>query len=281
MALAYRSYNFGTFTTSTSLTITKPTSLAVGDLMVARIVAETALVSDLVLPSGWSEIGSIDDGARVMRVMNKIADSADVAATNFTFSVTNSCVCGGELIAISGGGIVLSSRSEGSVTASGGNVTFTNSTITPNTANSVLLFFIWKVGTVKTFSNYAITTDNPSWTEISDVNTTLGIDHSISCAYANRSQTTATGDWKVTVDSGGTDSINGVFVIVDTITNVTVTPTVMDITASIQAPLIGITILPTVMSIVSSIVSPVVTALSSIFTNTTKNVGTWTNQSKS
>ncbi len=91
----------GTATTATStsntLTITKPTDLEVGDLMIATIGQSNNEDNDLGNASltGWTLIhgqqinpGSPDDrwwGT----FLYKIADATDVAATNFTFNVDN------------------------------------------------------------------------------------------------------------------------------------------------------------------------------------------------
>jgi hypothetical protein len=82
-------------TISTTLTITKPTGLAVGDLMVAHLVrSDNDQNSRTWSLSGWTsavdtqgnDTGTSSSG---MAALHKIADSGDVAASNFTFTVSS------------------------------------------------------------------------------------------------------------------------------------------------------------------------------------------------
>src|SRR5690349_11871893 len=109
MAVAFQSVQTAS-ASSTTITITKPVSLAVGDLMVAHLVAtgtsaqETATVS----LTGWTAIsgtGQGDAGANTCTrnlPHYKIADSSDVAASNFTFTWTASMALRGAIYRITG-----------------------------------------------------------------------------------------------------------------------------------------------------------------------------------
>lgn len=297
MAVAYQSVGtlgWAAITNGGTIVVPKPSSLALTDMMVAHIAVtdEDANTASVTPPAGWTSItGAVLSDANGMAgtvVFWKIADSGDVSASNFTFTNNSGELMGmaGAIYRISGVGSI---SSAGATVAGGTSPSFAN-TITPTVANNLLLFLYTgtdSVGSAQTVSGYAITTDNPTWTERYDQTADLfgdfgsgnGITPLMSGATATRSAITATGNSTCTITTDFNYN-TGVIVVLNPTVDATVTPTVMDITASIQAPLIGITILPTVMSIVSSIVSPVVTALSSIFTNTTKNVGTWTNTSK-
>lgn len=70
-----------------SLVIPKPAGLIVGDLLVAIVAWNTVTSADL--KSGWTSIANID-AALASRAQFKIADSGDVAASDFTFTVTGS-----------------------------------------------------------------------------------------------------------------------------------------------------------------------------------------------
>jgi len=74
-----------------TLTITKPTGLEVGDLMVAYLGLWSGGSASWNTLSGWTEIADVEgtEGAGedpCIAVQVKIADSGDVAASNFTFT---------------------------------------------------------------------------------------------------------------------------------------------------------------------------------------------------
>lgn len=84
-----------------TLQITKPTGLAVGHVMVALITKNNESVSG---PSGWTSIMAIDNGTNFGDAwFYKVANSTDVAATNFTFTKSgSSSPMVGTIVALSG-----------------------------------------------------------------------------------------------------------------------------------------------------------------------------------
>lgn len=86
MAMTYVSSSSGTGATgAANITITKPTGLAVDDVM---IVALTANKNPWTVPSGFTQLQTGESAANAFRsyLYYKVATSTDVAATNFTFS---------------------------------------------------------------------------------------------------------------------------------------------------------------------------------------------------
>lgn len=80
--------SYGVANTATC-TITKPSGLAVGDVMLAIVVDTT---DGLTSPSGWTTLETFDEAPSYTwrcRVDYKVANSTDVAATNFTWSSSN------------------------------------------------------------------------------------------------------------------------------------------------------------------------------------------------
>lgn len=75
-----------TTTSQTSFQPAKPTSLAVGDLMLA--ICNCADSRTFSTPTGWTSLisGGNTDGTNRTYFFTKVADSSDVAATNFTFT---------------------------------------------------------------------------------------------------------------------------------------------------------------------------------------------------
>lgn len=87
MSFTLRNAQGATATGSTTLTITKPTGLTVGDLMVATIGKDDD--PSVTGPSGWvneaeasGTAGNDNNGS----IWWKVADAADVAASNFTWT---------------------------------------------------------------------------------------------------------------------------------------------------------------------------------------------------
>lgn len=68
----------------TTMTLTKPTGLAVGDLMIVIIGIDST--SSLATPAGWTKQQAQTGGGYGNTLFTKVADAADVAAANFSFT---------------------------------------------------------------------------------------------------------------------------------------------------------------------------------------------------
>ncbi len=191
MALAAPTYADSGLANTASSVVTKPVGLAVGDLMVAQVVTEAGVT--ITAPSGFTSIRN-DTNVFKSTLYSKIADSGDVAATNFTFSFSPSSVNSAGIVRVTGnaGVLALTAQASASVTNSA-SPSFAN-TVTPK-ADSLLLFFT-SSNSQHTTAGYAVATDNPTWTEMWDA--TGGVAVSMAAAYAVRSQTTATGNSSAT-----------------------------------------------------------------------------------
>ncbi len=68
--------------------MTKPAGLAVGDWLVAYVFTTNGSSHSIPTPSGWTGQGQVNvpDALRRYAVFTKVADSTDVAASNFTFT---------------------------------------------------------------------------------------------------------------------------------------------------------------------------------------------------
>lgn len=272
-----------------SVTITKPSGLTAGDYMVAIIgTSSNTSVQDV---SGWTTLGSQLNGADTrLTVYGKTADSSDASATDFTFAVHSgnggaNDGMGGCLIAISGTQPVTTTSFIDFGTSNGASATHTyTGGITPTVADSILIMGTWGQGSAsRTISNYAIATDNPTWTERMDDTEAVGTnDYVIGVATAPRSQTTATGDFSLDYSSTGDDS-SGVLLAVLEAQSVTVSPTVITTTASVQAPTVtgGATVTPTVITMQGTVQAPAVATADPEWVNTDKNTASWFNTDKS
>lgn len=155
----------------TSVVVTKPTGVAVGDVLVAIVTAYDTGSFDLDTPSGWTRQHYPSSPTnRRWALYTKIANSGDVSASDYTFStggVANAIVAGIARVtgAASGNEILTTEYDEASGTAS---PSFTG-TSTPTSADILVLMAICTNGTagVPTTSSYA-STPSMTWTEVFD-----------------------------------------------------------------------------------------------------------------
>lgn len=195
---------------STTLTLTKPASLAVGNLLLAFASGKeggpTFTWDD---KAGWTTVGSQTyqgDGIGT-KVYAKTADSGDVAASDFTFVGSHSNGLCGIIYRISGptttlSNIVIAAALGGS--GSSASQVYAN-TITP-AADSIIIQHFTVKDVATTNGTYAIVTSNPSWTERFDNSFTTLTDVSCANASATRPEATATGNgsctWGTVVNGG-------------------------------------------------------------------------------
>lgn len=221
MAAAVKSQANTAFTSASTLTITKPSGLAVGDLMICHYTINDA--TDTVNTfTGWThEVNNVVVGGNVKTgLWYKIADSGDVAASNFTFGATGTAILGGAILRIDGFVTTGLLNDNGAQQVNSPGATYAN-TVTPTAANPLMLLFVAANENIAA-SNYAIVTSNPTWSEQYNFGSAAG--QRMACASASRPQSTATGnsaaDW-----TGGTAGIDsyGIQVAIDSFVSVTVT----------------------------------------------------------
>lgn len=213
MATAYGTSNSATMASASganSLVITKPTSLAVGDLMIAFIgVARTAGAASIATPSGWTLLESVLSDNPIARVFFKVADSSDVAASNFTFSVTVDAAnygIGGSIIRVTGTngftGVDNFTHTGAVDTNSGTSAKSFASSIIPPTSSSLYLMATFASAIVGSVSTYAIVTNNPTWTERVDSNINVSnTDLTFAVATAPASAHATSGNFSLTLSA--------------------------------------------------------------------------------
>lgn len=198
MAIAVASSASVTYALGTSRAITKPTGLAVGNLMIAVVSTDSGTPATVNTPSGWTAQASFtfDSGQAGIAVFTRIADSGDVSASDFTFSTTASTFIGGVILRVTGhpaSGFFDVSDTDFNNTASSSTISF-SSTITP-AVNGTLIIGAFQ-GTLGgagtgTMSGYTASDGTLSWTEVADISVDNGTrDPIFGVAYAI--QTTAT-----------------------------------------------------------------------------------------
>lgn len=202
------SFSTGNFT-ATTLTITKPSGLVAGEILVAALFSDSTITT----PSGWTqEVTTATSGAGyTFYALSRVADSADAAASNFSFSTAGSA--GGLLIRVTDGDIYncvgVSGGAQDDTT--GSSISITGLSVTPSFDNGILVAMFVHDGTTagNTFSNYT-STPSYTWTERFE-QTNIAGDRSVGIATAV--QTTATTMTAISVDvtNGYVDTYGFIF----------------------------------------------------------------------
>lgn len=189
------------FPTSGSAAPAKPANLAVGDILMACVIAQDAGTTvGFTTPTGWTKISEDINGHGGMAIFGKIADAADVAASTFTF-VTSAARAGAGLsrITTDNPSSIFEKVSHANALTTPG--------FTPDTAGGLFLIFVASEGGgLRTAGTYAIANNNPaSWSEAYDAGVSDGAGtRNAAMASAYRGVMTATGA-ATAVLSGATD----------------------------------------------------------------------------
>lgn len=279
MAVAYASVQT-TGATGGNVTITKPTSLAVGDLMVAHLYRQVSSGTGISTLSGWTSLLNSNNGNTTMSVQYKIAVQADVDATNFTFSGSGAdAFMSGAIWRITGS-TSAPIDANSSLSAWSGTSANVGIGVTPTRASDLLLILVGAAagGNDSDFSGYAVATSNPSWTEAYDVTGTSNLAQ-IAGAYAIRPETTDTGNVTFSSSASASSGLTCLIAIKNTL-DVTVTPNPVTSATAIADE--------TVTGGATVAANPVTTALTigdadadqAMWSNQSKNTTSWTNQSK-
>lgn len=257
-----------------TLTITKPTGLAVGNILVASIFGSGG--GDVSTPSGWTSLITVNTDYDVSRArcFIKTADASDVAASNFSFSNTFGGLCYGILSRLSGASfdqIVTYNRSNSSTSS------VSYSGLTPNYADSLYLIvsaFANGGSSSPYFSSYAMATSNPTWTEQTEYDNGGG--YASSLASANRNATTATGNISLNISglNGSSDVYSYLLVFLPNV-SASATPATLDLVSTIPPTLFPI-------QLTATLNAPTQTASNGIWTNDNPSATpTWVNDTQS
>lgn len=196
MAVVIQSASAGTWANTGSVTITKPSGLAEGDLMLACIVASDdtgSTVTSPSTPSGWTagspSLNSVGASTLLkMRTYYKEADAGDVAASDFTFgTITSGDWINGCILRITGAvnsSPIYKWDSDADTTDDS---TLSGSISVNTTVDNSLVLMFWagrdSVGSPTT-SGYTVSGTNPTWTERIDTSQNDDLTHLIAIATA-------------------------------------------------------------------------------------------------
>lgn len=256
MALAVASTTTAIGSSTTTLTINKPSGVTAGDLLLI-IPFNSTSTPYYPAVTGFTQCAFVGNAATGINALYRIADSTDVAASNYTISSG----FGGFSF-----GLAVMMRITGWSTGNPVLAFYTNTgdqdatTFTPQVTSinqqrggqNMLITavgFLSKTGALSTatISGYTVTSSdaNPTWTEVIDTDTpvTSGLEKaSLGVAYATTTATSNITGFScdgATDISGGADWYAALFIVLQEPTNVTstvshnsVTPSISGITAS-------------------------------------------------
>lgn len=219
MALVVESTSTVSASNADNVVITKPTGVAVGDLLV---IVASGYQSNLPTVSGFtaaiSHTASVASTIASIALLYRIADASDVSASNYTVALAGSATSSGiaSMFRISGwpsGNPVFSfevASGEGDpVTTSGA-----SGLTMPRPSAQILIIgnlFQSTSGGLSsaTFSSYTVTSadSNPTWTELQDTQVAIigsAVNLAMSVAYTNSSNTSTITAYSTAVSSDTT-----------------------------------------------------------------------------
>ena len=230
-------------TTGTTLTITRPSALAVNDVMIANIVQsdnDNATLNDASL-FGWSLIDGRDIGVNGNdhwrgTVLYKVATASDVSAADFSFTLDADAEDGtaGAIVAFRNvdvtGGVTATGTPGGPFDVDPGTINtsgnadinvVTATGITTATANAAVIM-LTQLGNDRTHSNWQTTSPGSLSTESYDVPNDTGLDNGIGAAWALKASAGSTGAG--TVDLSGNARNGGILIALRSIPFATLSP---------------------------------------------------------
>ena len=267
---------------TSTCTITKPTGLATGNLMLALLFTyEGTGALSVTDESGWTTIEGATSGFQGFKSMYKVADAGDVAASNFTFDASGSAdKFSGIIYRITGFNTAspVTNYDLVAYATNSTNPTFACS-VAPLLSDDLLIMgFIGDTSnTSTTVSGYNISGTNPTWTE--DFEDTEGADHIASTAHATGNSLSSITQFDVTTTNSCADNIGILIALAEQKSN-TQTPSVISIVSSVQTPTLSISFTPSVVTSVVSVQAPTITLTGAKWTTPDKHSSTWDNQNK-
>lgn len=280
------SYNTGSSSTRT-VTITKPTGLSVGDLMWLYLTcfSDTDPVS-LTTPSGWTASNSETGGSNKKAYSFwKFADSADVAASNFSFTWTSSDstpnINDGVIVRISN--VAPTPIRDSQENFSGTNTASFSSTVDvdPMVNDALYLLMYFSRGDSNDPTAYTITGTNPTWTELFSVGDAG--DMRATLAWGNAADATVITNVTVTLSAANSNNWINLVALSEqkdataTLDTLSVSPTFNALTPSsgVTATLNTLLVSPTLNAPAANGTTP------TQWTKQSKNPTDWTKQNKS
>jgi len=193
MAAVVESTSTNSATSSTTVVITKPTGLAVGDMMISAVSAYGGSVTVNTL-SGWTSANNESYSNGATKIQWKVADSGDVAASNFTFtSDFSASLIGGSIMRVTGlpsTSPVDNSDSQNYNSTDTATISFSTSLAVSNNGFLIVMALAahQAASNVGSIGTYVIGGSSPTWTELHEISLDSGTNDPIfGAAYAIQS----------------------------------------------------------------------------------------------
>lgn len=223
------------YTSGASVTITKPTGLAEGDLMIA--VCEGYGASGVVVDtaSGWTSAIAPNLTLMCSKIQTKIADASDVAASDFTFTGSGAVysMLAGTVMRVTGvppSSFVDATDSDSDGSASSATISFTT-TASPSNDGFLIISSFGAAATANTgtIGSYVASDGTLSWTELHDYTEDVASeDPIIGAAYAIQTTATALTSYGATLSTSKTLHV-GALAVFQAIRNETGTNTLLSV----------------------------------------------------
>ena len=175
-----------------SVTVTAPTGITTGDLLVGFFSAfRPGGTQTSALPAGWTDIqAQSTSGTRLTaRAFYKIAELADESATDYTFTSSGADYCQGAILRISGAasGSEITVSEVDYITNNASTSISHTATSTPISVNSLAIIYAtghdFSITATVTTSGYT-STPSATWTERADIGHRDGVSDGSSLAVA-------------------------------------------------------------------------------------------------
>lgn len=209
MAAQYQSISSSVWnsTPTNSKTITKPSGVVDGDLLVAIITWDSGSAETLTTLSGWTLIRN-DNLTSLQNNMSSFYKIAASEGSSYVWSFSGNVNSIGLIARINQFDVnnpIDTSNGSGTSTTDTHSLFFTDS-VTPSQVNNLILFPIQanepSQTTARDITSQSITNDNPIWNEILDSNGSPTDAYVLSLCYTNRPQKTPTGNSSATCNGG-------------------------------------------------------------------------------
>lgn len=235
MSATVASFNKTAFTAGvTNINITKPTGLAVGDTMIAVVSGHDTGAFTFTTPSYWTLVQSIQTAGTALNtnIFLKVADSSDVAASQFNFAASaNLTQFGGTLMRISGAiASPLDTSEKDELGAASATITFTGSSVAANQDELILMVMVGMQtdSGVVTLSGYN-STPSLTWTEVTEDSVNSGTtDPVYGIAYANVTSGITFTQYGATLSSSKQEH-GGALILIKSVVNATGTNTLLEV----------------------------------------------------
>lgn len=274
------SHNNWQDSTGTTVVIPKPTGLAVGNVLLAFIYSSKdtgAAVAAPSTPAGWTLISSYDGGTTVikLRVFAKVADSSDVAASNFSFTVDQTDTASvGSLFRLSGasGATPFSDTATSTDVTNDATLSFSSLDLNTLIDNSYLFMVIMCRNATgdPTVSGYTVSGTNPTWTEQTDKSLNADLSHGFAIATAP----ITTARTITTAQATASLSVSNAFLFLASaspVTNATINAGVLSMSASMQSASGSASFTAGTLTLSATLQTATATAETKKYTNVDKN----------